>query len=274
MAAFTSRGRTTDAKGALETIAAQPFGTLLLLVLALGLFGYAVWRIAQGITDPENKGTDAKGLVKRTGYILSGIAYGALGYTALQLVQGARASSNQSSTQDAAETVLSKPLGAWILVAAGLIIIAVGVNGLYIALKDKFQQKLNLSEMSPAEQEWATRLGKIGLMARSIVSGMIGLFLILAAFRQNPNEARGLDGALKVLAQQDYGPWLLGVVAFGLMAYGAYSLVEARYRRVPISGNVSYLIGESSSMHSPNMSSYIFYPGPARQAWGLFLADF
>jgi hypothetical protein len=234
LAAFGQGGRTTDSEGALATIATKPFGTILLLILGLGLFGYALWRIVQGIMDPENKGTDAKGLVKRTGYVLSGVFYGALGYTALQLIQDTRAADRNASTQDAAATALSRPLGEWALVLAGLIIIAVGVNGLYIAIKDKFQQKLNLAEMTPTEQEWATRLGKIGLIARSVVSGIIGLFLIIAAFRKNPNEAKGLDGALKVLAQQDYGPWLLGAVAIGLMAYGVYSLVEARYRRVRV----------------------------------------
>lgn len=234
LAAFGQGGRTTDSAGALATIATKPFGTILLLILGLGLFGYALWRIVQGIVDPENKGTDAKGLIKRAGYVIGGIAYGGLGYTALQLIQDTRAAERNASTQDAAATALSKPLGEWILVLAGLIIIGIGVNGFYIAIKDKFQQKLNLAEMTPTEQEWATRIGKIGLIARSIVSGIIGLFLIIAAFRKNPNEAKGLDGALKVLSQQDYAPWLLGAVAVGLMAYGIYSLVEARYRRVRV----------------------------------------
>ena len=224
-------GKTTTTEGALATIARQPFGRVLLLVLALGLAGYALWRFVQGIVDPERKGTDAKGLVKRSAYVISGLLYTGLALTAIQILRGTARAGNDSP-QDWTERLLAQPFGRWLVAAVGLAIIGVGINALYIAWKEKFRDKLKLSEMRPAEQEWATRIGKIGLAARAVVSGLIGSFLIQAALQADPNEARGLDGALKVLAQQPYGKWLLGVVAAGLAAYGLYSFVEARYRRV------------------------------------------
>lgn len=231
LAAFSLGGKKTGAEGALTTIAQQPFGKWLLAVVAFGLVGYALWRIVQGIADPEHKGTDAKGLAKRTGYVINGLAYSSLALTAFGILRGV-ARGKDSSPQDATASLLAQPFGQWLVGLVGLILIAVGANSVYIAVKEKFRDKLKLSEMSPAEQTWATRLGKIGLIARAIVSALVGSFLIQAAFQSDPNKARGLDGTLKVVAQQPYGQWLLAVVAVGLMAYGVYSFVEARYRRV------------------------------------------
>ena len=231
LAASGLGGKKTGAEGALTTIAAQPLGKLMLAVLALGLAGYALWRLVQGLLDPEHKGADAKGMVKRAGYVLSGLAYVGLALSAVQIVRGA-AADKSGSTQDWTARLMAQPLGQWLVAAVGAAFIAVGANTLYVAYKEKFRDKLKLAQMSATEQAWATRLGKIGLTARAVVSGLVGAFLIRAALSADPNQARGLDGALKVLAQQAHGRWLLGVVAVGLVAYGVYSFVEARYRRV------------------------------------------
>ncbi len=232
LAALGRGGKKTSAAGALATIAGQPLGKLLLAVLALGLAGYALWCLVQGSLDPEHKGTDAKGLAKRLGYVLSGLAYAGLALAAVRILRGGAGAGKSGSTQDWTARLLAQPLGQWLVAAVGAVIIAVGLNTLYIASKGTFRDKLKLAQMSAAEQTWATRMGKIGLMARAVVSGLIGWFLIRAALFADPNQARGLDGALKVLAQQSHGRWLLGAVAVGLAAYGVYSFVEARYRRV------------------------------------------
>lgn len=231
LAAAGMGGKKTTTSGALATIAQQPFGKLLMIVLAVGLAGYALWRFVRGIVDPERKGTDAKGLAKRIGYVISGFAYGGLALTAAQIARGAGRSTG-STAQDATARLMALPFGPWLVGAVGALLIGIGVNTLYIAFKGKFREKLRLSEMTPGEQAGATRMGKIGLTARAVVSGLIGAFLIQAALQSDANEARGLDGTLKVLAQQPYGRWLLGAVAAGLVAYGIYSFVEARYRRV------------------------------------------
>lgn len=231
LAALGQGGKKTSAGGALATIATQPFGKLLLGVVALGLMGYALWRFVQGIADPEHKGHDAKGIAKRVGYVFSGIGYTGLAVTAAQILRGAGGGQG-GSTQDATARLMALPLGRWLVAAVGLVIIFIGLNTLYIVFKDKFQEKLKWAQMSAGERQWATRTGKIGLTARAIVYGIIGVFLLQASLQANASEARGLDGALKVLAQQDYGRWMLGLVAAGLVAYGFYCFVEARFRRV------------------------------------------
>ncbi len=231
MAALGLGGKTTSADGALATIAVQPAGQMLLGLVALGLAGYALWRFVQALFDPQHKGTDAKGIVKRIGYLISGIAYTGLALTSIRLLQGIK--SGGGKTQDMTARLLALPLGRFLVIAVGLALIGIGINSLYSGLKEKFEKTLRWNEMNPQEQRWAGIMGKIGLSARGIVSGIIGVFLIQAGLQANANKARGLDGALKVLSQQAYGPWLLGIVAAGLVAFGLYSmLVESRYRRV------------------------------------------
>ena len=232
MAALGLGGRKTGANGALLTIAQQPLGKVLLSVVALGLAGYALWRIVQGVVDPEHKGTDAKGLAKRFAYVLSGIAYVGLALTAVEILRVAGRADSGGSTQDVTARLMALPFGRWLVAAAGAVIIGIGLNTLYVAWTEKFREKLKWAQMNPQEQTWALRIGKLGLTARAVVFGVIGAFLIQAGLQADPGEARGLDGALKVLAQQSHGRWILGAVAAGLVAFGVYSFVEARYRRV------------------------------------------
>lgn len=231
LAALGWGGKKTTADGALATIARQPFGKLLLVALTLGLFGYALWRIVEGITDPERKGSDAKGLAKRIGYVASGITYSALALTAVGILRGT-GGPRDGATQDATARLMAQPLGQWLVGAVGLGILLIGINAAYIAITEKFRKKLKLVEMSPAKEEWAMRVGKAGMIARGVIYGIIGIFLIQAAFADNPDKARGLDGALQALALQPFGKLLLGSIAVGLIALGVYSFFEARYRRI------------------------------------------
>ncbi|GAB4460565.1 MAG: DUF1206 domain-containing protein [Armatimonadaceae bacterium] len=235
LAAMGRGGETTGSGGALQTIAQQPLGTFLLIVIAVGLVGYAIWRLVQGVSDPEHEGTDAEGIAKRIGYVGSGLAYGGLALTAIGILRGtSNGGSQDSSAENATQTLMAQPFGQWLVGIAGGVVITVGLIALYIAYKEKFRDRLKLEEMSSTEVTWATRAGKMGYAARGIVYGIIGIFLINAALQADPNEARGLDGALQTLAQQPYGPWLLGIVALGLVAFGVYSFVEARYRLIRV----------------------------------------
>jgi len=235
-AALGPGGKTTDPQGALRTILRQPAGAFLLGIVALGLAGYALWRFAQAFLDAENKGRDAKGVVKRIGYGLSGIAYTGLAVTAIGLIRGTAGAgaSSGASTQDWTARFLAHPLGPWLVALTGAVVIAIGVNSLYVAATAKFMKKLGTAQMQPRERKAAEWVGRIGLAARGIVSGILGGFLIYAALRSDPNEARGLAGAWKVLAQQPFGSWLLALVALGFVAYGIYAFFEARYRRVAL----------------------------------------
>ena len=232
-AAFGTGGRTTDTSGALTTIVTQPFGKFLLFLVTIGIIGYVLLRIAQAILDPEHAGEkmDAKRIAQRLGYAFSALAYSSLAMTAVKLIIGSGGSSG-NATQDWTARILAQPFGRWLVGLAGVIAIGVGFSYLYEAYKAKFRRHLKLIQMSPAEQTWAVRLGRFGIAARGIVFAIIGLFLIQAAKQSDASQAKGFGEVLAILAQQPSGPWLLGIVALGLIAYGIYSLVEARYRQI------------------------------------------
>jgi len=234
-AAFGTGGQTTDTQGALTTIVNAPFGKFLLVLVAIGLVGYALWRIVEAVFDPEHPGedNDAKNIARRIGYGFSAIAYGGLAFTAIQLIRGTGGGSGgDSSTQDWTARLMSQPFGQWLVGLGGLIAIGVGLSFLYQAFTAKFQRHFCLHQMSHTQQKAFKWIGRFGMASRGVVFGIIGIFLIVAAWQSDPQEARGLAGALSTLAQQPFGPWLLGIVALGLIAYSIYCLIAARYRRI------------------------------------------
>ncbi len=232
--ALGTGGQTTDSQGALQRIARAPFGQVLLVAIGAGLIGYVLWRIIQALMDTENKGADAKGLATRGGYFISGLIYGGLALSAFQIAFGSSGGGGDSSSQGWTAKLMAQPFGQTLVGVVGVIVVGVGLYELYRAYNAKFREKLKLQEMSRTEETWATRLGRLGYAAHGVVLGIIGAFLVVAAIQAQPQEARGLGGALSTLAQQPWGPWLLGSVALGLVAYGIFMLVLARYRRMVI----------------------------------------
>ena len=230
-AAFGTGGKTTDTQGALQEIVTQPFGKVLLGIVAIGLFGYVLWQFVQAIKDPENKGTDAKGILQRIGYGISGVIYASLALSAIRIILGS-GGGNSNSTQDWTARLLSQPFGQWLVGTVGAFIIGLGFYQFYKAFTTKFRKKLNLSQLSDTEQKWVKGISRFGMAARGIVFCVIGFFLIQAARQSDASQARGLGEALQVLAQQPYGSWILGIVALGLVAYGIYMVMQARYRRI------------------------------------------
>ncbi len=231
-AAAGGGGKTTDTQGALQTIAVQPFGQFLLALVAFGLAGYGLWRWVEAIFDPENHGSNPQGILKRIGYGINGLLYAGLAVTAVQIILGSIGDGGDRSVQDWTATLLSWPLGRWLVGIGGLAIAGMGGYQFYRAYSAKFRRKLKLQQMHYWEQKWAIRLGRFGFATRGVTFLIIGGFLILAAVQFDPQEARGLAGSLATLQQQPYGPWLLGIVAFGLIAYGIYMVFEARYRQI------------------------------------------
>jgi hypothetical protein len=230
--AFGERGQATDTQGALQTVARQ--STALLWLLALGLLGYAIWRILQGALDPENKGHEPKGLVQRGAMVASGLIYGGLAVAAFRMASGTGGGGGTQGggQQGFTAELMTKPFGRWLVALAGLAIIVSGLVQIYDGWTEKFRKHFKTQEMDANEQRLAVNTGKLGLIARGIVFLMSGWFLVQAALRFDPSQARGLGGALETLAAQPYGPWLLGLVALGLLAFGAYSILLARYRRI------------------------------------------
>lgn len=226
-------GRATSREGALESIAGEWWGAVVLSALALGFAAYALWRVLQAVFDRENDGSGLKGLGKRAGSLGRGALYAALTYSTTRLV--IRAGGEESQTTKARRTtahVLDWPAGRWLVALAGLCFVGAGAFNGYRAVTQSFEEKWDTARMSEVERRWAARIGAVGLLARLVVFGLIGWFLVKAAAEYDPQEAIGLDGALRRVVDAPYGPALLGVVALGLLCYGVHCFVEARYRRV------------------------------------------
>jgi hypothetical protein len=230
-AAVGASRRVTDAHGAIREMGRQPYGTMLLVVVGLGLAAYAVWRGLQAVLDLDRKGRDLDGLLARAGFVISGLVHAGLAYSCFSLAAGLRRGRSEG-VREWTTRAMAAPAGRWLVAAAGLAVIGSGVWQFYKAYARRYEDDLRVRSMSPAERRWLHRLGRAGLCARGVTFALMGWFLLHAALDVNPHEARSMAGALRVLERQDHGPWLLAAVALGLTAYGALSLVDARYRRI------------------------------------------
>lgn len=227
-------GKITDQKGALSTIASQPFGKFVLILIAIGLVGLFLWGIIRAFADPMHKGSDAKGLVTRAGYLISGLSYGALFLPTISLIQNSGRSipSTGQSAQNTAAGIMAKPFGATLIVLIGLVLIGVGLYRIYSGYQAKFNERFNSYKMNADERRWAVRLGRLGYIALGIVFLIIGGLAVYAGTTKNPSKIVGVDGALQFLAHQQYGILLLAIVAIGLIAFAIYSFMGAFWFRI------------------------------------------
>lgn len=217
--------------GALQEIASKPGGQILVWIIALGLIGYALWRLATAAfgagVDPV--ATDAKQRVKA---LAEGIGYGVIAFVAVKIAASSGSSSSGGGGQKQTAMVLSWPGGQWLLGLVGVIAIAVGAFFVYDGIKADFTKELSLGGKSHSTRKTVVTLGRVGRVAHGIVFGIIGVLIVIAAVQYDPNQAKGVDGALKSLVGQPYGQVLLSIVALGLLAYGLYGLAEAKFRKV------------------------------------------
>ena len=234
-AAFNWGGKVSGSKGAFRTIASQPFGKVLLFIVAAGLVGYVVWRFVQALYDPEHDEDGLANWGRRLSYVVSGIIYGSLAFAAFRIVFSSGASSGSgggSSSSQQTATLLSQPFGQWLVGLVGAAAAGYGFYCIYRGVKTKFRRKLKVHEMSSAEETWAVRIGRFGLISKGIVTVIIGYFFVQAARTANPDQAKTTEGALQTIQQQPFGAVLMGIVALGLVAYGIHLMTQARYRRI------------------------------------------
>jgi Domain of Unknown Function (DUF1206) len=222
-------GKATSQQGALKTVAQQPFGKLLLVALAVGLGGYAIWRLTRAAIGHGREDSDSG--FDRIAALASGIAYGALCVTAISILIGA-GSGGAGSPKKTTGGVLDWPGGTVIVGIAGGVLIGVGLYQVYKGLAQKFLETSKTHEMSEAVEKSFTVLGVVGHVARGAVFALIGFGVIKAAIDYDPNKAVGLDGALRKVVHASYGPLLLGIVAAGFIMFALYSVADARYRKV------------------------------------------
>jgi hypothetical protein len=221
-------GKATNQTGALRTVAEQSFGEALLVVLAIGLAGYSLWRLLRAAVghgaEQRDSGSD------RVAALASGIAYGILCVTAVKILTESGAGSG--TPKQPTGGVLDWTGGTVIVAIAGSVMIGVAAYQAYKGIAKKFLEDAKTGEMSEGVRKGYTALGVFGHVARAVVFALIGYGLIKAAIDYNPQEAIGLDGALRELADASYGPILLAAVAIGLAGFALYSIADARYRKV------------------------------------------
>lgn len=228
------RGRSngaTDTRGAMATLLAAPLGQILLAAIAVSLVGYAAWRIIEGLLDPDERGSDAKGLALRGSFIARGVAHAALAVSAFRLATGnGSAAGDGASPRDATRTAFDVPGGEWIVWTVALSFAGYGLYQLYRAAAAKLSKQLNTPEVSAEAGRWVIVVSRFGIAARGVVFIAIGWLFVRAATQHDPSEAGGIGDALRTL--RDLGRWPFAAIAIGLIAYGGYQGLNARYRRI------------------------------------------
>jgi hypothetical protein len=220
-----------DRSGALHAIAKTPFGSVALWLLVVGFAGMALWRLSEALyggPGPDGRKTSTRLAALARAALYGFITYGVLKYA---LGLGAPPSSNKQS-RDLTATLLSHPGGKIVVILIGIAFIGGGMYMAYSAAKKKFLKRLRLGQLSLRERQGVERLGQVGGIARGTVFAVAGIFLVVAAVEARSGKAKGIDSTLRALAHTPLGPWLLVVVAAGLVTFGAYSLCEARWRRM------------------------------------------
>ena len=225
-----SDSKSADTSGALKTLADQPFGKVLLWLVALGLVALALWQASEALWGYRNR--EGAGRVRKqlTSGAMAAI-YAALGVSAAALALGSESSSSQSE-QQATSGVLAWPAGRVIVVVTGLIVIGVGVAHVVKGVKKSFTEEIDTSSMSPGGREGVARLGQIGYIAKGLALGLVGGLLSYATLTFDRQETPGLDGALHTILAQSFGRFLLTAAALGFAAFGVFAILQSRYRRM------------------------------------------
>jgi hypothetical protein len=231
-AALGQGGQVTDTEGALRVVNGGELGRAVLWIVGAGLTGYAVWRLVEALVDPERRGTGAKGIALRIGFAVRGLFHGALGITAFRLALGDPGPAGDQARRWT-EQAFAFPAGELLVAVAAAWIAGYGLYQFYRAMTPKMRRHLQLSELPDEFRNWVLRVSRFGIAARGVVFCLIGFFLARAVLQHDARQAGGLRESLRTLA--NLGRWPFVVVAVGLVAYGVYELLNARYRRISVS---------------------------------------
>ncbi|MGB3798930.1 MAG: DUF1206 domain-containing protein [Lewinella sp.] len=224
-------GGTNGPKAVISWIGTNPFGQVLLFLIGVGLLAYCSWRWYTAVKDKENEGSDKEGIAKRIGYAVSGTAYGVLSAHAFKSAFGGGGGSSNSK-QDIIARILAESWGPWVVGIIGAIMAGVAFFQLYRALTDKHMEGIEGLGLGHDQRETFKRTGEVGLTARFVVYGIISYFLFRAALMDDPSQFKGVGESLGFIQDQSYGAVLLALMGLGLLAYGIFMFVRAKYERV------------------------------------------
>lgn len=225
-------GTQPDQQGALKLVAHAPLGFIALIVIAVGLLAYAIWKLSQAFYGRGPEGGGGPSVGERAVNAGGGVVYLLLCALAVEILAGSGAGDSGGAPQKAAGGVLAWPAGRWLVGAAGVVLIGGCIYQVYYALTERFTRQDKTGEMTRHQRERFCTVAKVGLVGRAIVFALIGYFLLQSAITYDSANAVGIDGALARLHHQALGPWLVGLVGVGLLVFCAFSLYEARYRRL------------------------------------------
>lgn len=220
--AFGRDGEQADKSGAISTVASLPFGSVLLWIMVVGFAALTVWQASEAVFGAHK-------LKDRVEPISRVVVYAFVCTALLTMLLSHKSSSDDQKTQDLTGALLELPAGQVIVGAIGLGVIALGVYWVRSGLKKKFREELR--PMPPRAGAVMDRLGTAGYLARGVIAGLAGVFVIQAAVTFDEDKAGGIDATLRAFADTPAGPWLLVVVACGLLLFAGYCLGEARWRR-------------------------------------------
>jgi len=227
-------GKLADSRGALDELHTQPFGVVLLLLLAVGLAGYGIWRLAQAALDPAHEATGRWALGKRGAWVVEALLHFALAGYALSRLRGDSGSgeSDLDAKSGTASALSWEPFGPALVAVLGASLLGIGVYELVCAFRAKLDEQLDLSPLAATTRRRIVQLSRFGIAARGVVFAIAGVFLFIAAVTSDPQQAKGFGDSLQALREAPFGMAILACVALGLVAFGVYQLVEARYRRL------------------------------------------
>jgi hypothetical protein len=229
LVAFGQTGQQADRTGALHEVSSTPFGEVILWVLVIGFFGMMLWRLSEAAFGTRADGQKASARLTSLG---KAVVYAVIGYGVLKYAIGLGApQSSDTQSVDLTATLMSHPGGQAVVVVIGLVLIGAGLYLGYQAWRERFLKELDLGHLRARTRSVVEWLGRAGGVARGIVFIVAGIFLVVAAVRSQPQQAKGIDSSLRALAATPAGPWLLVIVAIGLIMFGLFSWCQARWHR-------------------------------------------
>jgi len=228
--AFDGSSTDGDQSGALHNLAEKPFGTFLIIAIVVGLVAMTIWQLLEAAVGHRAERGRHR-LYERIVSVGRAAFYLYFCWTGVKVIRGKKASSADTQ-QKASEDLMDSGGGRFTVALVGLAIAAIGIGLVIYGVRKKFEKHLKLSQMSAQMRRLSDRLGVAGYAAKGGAYAIAGFLFVVAAVQYDPDKARGLDATLNTLAKQAYGPWLLALTALGIAAYGLFSIVQSRYRKV------------------------------------------
>lgn len=232
-AALGAGGEASGTREAIRTFASGPLGRVVLVLLVVGLAGYVLWRFVQGLFDPvDGSGDRDQGWARlglRAFYLASAVLYGLLALYGVQLLLGSGGSADGDGGW--AARMMEYRWGRWLVAIVGLGVVGRGLFQFVKAYTASFRDRIRSYELQPGRERVAVAVSRVGLSARGVIFGIVGVYLVFAGLGRDPSDARGLAGALATLRDQ---PWLLGAIGAGLLCYAVYQWTKARYRMIDL----------------------------------------